>query len=153
MVFSTVALRSPGADSIAGRKDFTTVGNEAGEVDGAVLDRFVKMSKGDRHALYRSYIRRLGGPARGNRRMGKHVRLAHMCLLYGLVAIFVISAAVIAGMLHYLGPLSGGPAQARASGRHGCPVSSHYGPRGATSYRASARKSPARAPCARSPIG
>lgn len=110
MVFSTVALRSLGADNIVGRKNFTTMGNEAGEVDDVILDRFVRMSKEDRCALYRSYIRRLGDLARSNRRMDRHVRLAHMCLLYGLVAIFVISAVVIAGMLHFLGAPAASPA-------------------------------------------
>ncbi|MDD9808776.1 MAG: hypothetical protein OXU25_02950 [Thaumarchaeota archaeon] len=103
MVFSTVALRSLGADNIVGRRNFTAIGDEAGEVDNVILDRFIKMSKKDRCALYRAYIRRLGDLARSNRRMDKYVRLAHASLLYGLVAIFVISAAAIAGMLYSLG--------------------------------------------------
>jgi len=89
--------------TLVGRRNFTAIGDEAGEVDNVILDRFIKMSKKDRYALYRAYIRRLGDLARSNRRMDKYVRLAHASLLYGLVAIFVISAAAIAGMPYSLG--------------------------------------------------
>ena len=103
MVFSTVALRSLGADNIVGRGNFTKHGDEGGEIDGTILDRCVRMSRKERYALYRAHIQRLGDLARSSRRMDKYVRLAHMCLLYGLVAISVISAVVIAGMLYSLG--------------------------------------------------
>lgn len=112
MVFATAALRSLGADNIVSRANFTGMGDENGEVDDLILDRCAKMSKRDRYAMYRSYIRRLGDLARSNRRMDRHVRLAHMFLLYGLLAISVISTVVIAGMLHFLGT----PAQSAACG-------------------------------------
>ncbi|RNJ73085.1 MAG: hypothetical protein EB832_02555 [Thaumarchaeota archaeon S14] len=103
MVFSTVALRSLGADNIVGRGNFTKHGDEGGEIDGTIMDRCVRMSRKERYALYRAHIQRLGDLARSNRRMDKYVRLAHMCLLYGLVAISVISAVAMAGMLYSLG--------------------------------------------------
>jgi len=110
MVFSTVALRSFRADNIVGRSNFTTLGDKTGEVDDLVLDRCVRMPKKERYALYRSYIRRLDDLAKSNRRMDRYVRLAHMCLLYGLVAIFVISATVIVGIGQSLGTPAAGPA-------------------------------------------
>jgi len=110
MVFSTVALRSFRADNIVGRSNFTTLGDEAGKVDDLVLDRCVRMPKKERYALYRSYIRRLDDLAKSNRRMDRYVRLAHMCPLYGLVAIFVISATVIVGIGQSLGTPAANPA-------------------------------------------
>jgi len=110
MVFATVALRSLGADNIVSRANFTDMGGEDGEVNDAILDRCVNMSKRDRYAMYRSYIRRLGDLARSNRRMDRYVRLAHVFLLYGLLAISIISTVVIARMLHFLGMSTGSTA-------------------------------------------
>lgn len=110
MVFSTVAMRSLGADNIVDRRNFTELGDEGGEIDDSILDRCVRMSKKERYALYRAYIQRLDDLARSNRRMDRHVRPAHMFLLYGLVAISVISTVIIAGMLHYLSEPPGNPA-------------------------------------------